>query len=436
MPNSAAVVDLFRAQNAQLLLNDFASGNYYCFIGDELPFTAAVYGSGATDANPPQAYSTVGEIYNQYRGAFGAKKINSTDVVPAIRNVAWTSGTVYSQYDAYDINYGLADFYVVTDALNVYKCLSNYGNVASTVKPTATTANASFTTADNYRWKYMYNITAGQAQQFGTLSFVPAYNVASNNIPAGSIESYRITNGGSNYPANTTVAVTLTGDGSSATANAFTNSSGIITHIEPVVVGSGYTFARVTIPTPASVPGGSAGTTATALANIAPTGGHGSNNINELFARYALITVQFVYGESGNISTNTSFRQIALVRNPTVFGSSTTLATAASYRQTYGLTLSSVSGTFVNGDLVQNPAGTHVGYVVEYTAGVLYVNMIRGSFTTETVQKSDLTATASVSSISNPGLQPFSGTLLYYENRGPVTRSNAQIDLVYICLEY
>lgn len=431
---TAAVGDIFRAQNAELFLNDFSVNNYYMLIGDQVPYDPLIFGVGASDLNVPQATSYVNATYDLWRGSYGAKRIYSSDVVPCIRNVQWTSGVIYSQYDAYDTAYSLENFYVVTTDFNVYKVLSNNGNSASTTMPTGTGSSV-IITADNYRWKYMYSISAGQAQKFSTASFIPVYTVASNNLSAGSLESFRLTNGGTNYPANTTIAVVITGDGAGAAANAYTNGSGVVTHIEPTTGGSGYTYAYAILPAPDTVPGGSTGTTATALPNISPVGGHGFNNINELFARYAMVQVQFVYGESGNISTATSFRQVALVRNPTLYGS-TAIASAASYRQTYILTLTSTSGAFAPGDLVQNVSATHVGYVVEVDGTTLYVNMVKGIFTNEFIQKSDSSASGTITSITTPELEPFSGNLFYYEDRSPVTRAINQIETVFVVFEY
>lgn len=432
---TAAVTDIFRAVNAQLLLNDFSVSNWYALIGDELPYTEEAFGPGASDSNVPQAYSYVNATYDLWRNAYGAKKVTSSDVKACIRNIPWVSGTVYDQYDAYDTSFGLRDFYVVTDELKVYKCLSNFGGAASTTKPTATTANLPIITADNYHWKYMYTVTAPDAARFVTLGFIPIETVASNNLPSGSIESFRITNGGTNYPPNTTVNVTVTGDGTTVTANAYVNGSGVITHIEPTVSGQDWTFATVSIPAPDTLVGGSAGTTATALANISPVGGHGSNNINELYAKYAMVQVQFIYDESGNISTVNDFRQIALVRNPTLYGSSSP-ATDLSYRQSYKLDLTSTSGTFAADDFVTNEDGTHTGYVVEVAGSSIYVNMVRGIFTTEIVQKTDSSAVGTVAAITNPGLQPYSGNLFYYENRGNISRSPSQVEAPVIIFEY
>jgi len=59
------------------------------------------------------------------------KQITSQDVALCTRRISWTSGTVYDQYDDTDTTLGSKNFYVLTDELNVYKCLFNNYNSES-----------------------------------------------------------------------------------------------------------------------------------------------------------------------------------------------------------------------------------------------------------------------------------------------------------------
>ena len=81
------------------------------------------------------------------------------------RRIDWTTGTVYDQYDdglttTTTANSGAttlsaANFYVLTDEFNVYKCMNNNANGQSTVKPTGTGTEI-FETSDKYKWKFMF----------------------------------------------------------------------------------------------------------------------------------------------------------------------------------------------------------------------------------------------------------------------------------------
>jgi len=117
----------------------------------------------------------------------GAKKITPSDVSHVTLRYNWTSGTVYSMYkhtttDPFSTT--LPPFYVLTDQLNVYKCLDNNKDAASTVKPTGFSP-LPFVTNDKYKWKYMYSISLGQSEKFLTSTHMPVQNVT---VDDGTVE--------------------------------------------------------------------------------------------------------------------------------------------------------------------------------------------------------------------------------------------------------
>ncbi len=72
--------------------------------------------------------------------------------------------------------YDLRPFYVITDELNVYKCLNNNNSALSTQKPIHTTTNegdTGTTYSDGYVWKFMYSISKLEAERFLTPNWVP-----------------------------------------------------------------------------------------------------------------------------------------------------------------------------------------------------------------------------------------------------------------------
>ena len=83
-----------------------------------------------------------------------------------------------------------AKYYVITDEYNVYKCIrtgraDNGSTVASTVKPTGTSATALVETSDTgagsgrgYLWKYMYTVSgASDTIKFVTTDFMPVKTI-------------------------------------------------------------------------------------------------------------------------------------------------------------------------------------------------------------------------------------------------------------------
>ena len=110
-----------------------------------------------------------------------------------------------------------------------------------------------------------------------------------------------------------TPKVTISGDGQGATATAIVNSESVITQLNVVNRGSGYTRAEVEVsplfplgsPDPAE-----------ASVKISPPGGHGSNAVKELCARRALIVVRTDQDELGVFAVANDFREFGIVRNP------------------------------------------------------------------------------------------------------------------------
>lgn len=129
--------------------------------------------------------------YKVKREMIGAKRITPADVSHVATRHNWLSGTVYSMYkhttvDPFDLE--KQPFYVVTDQLNVYKCLSNNSGLASTVKPTGFSTLA-FTTSDAYVWKYMYTISLGDSNKFMTSTHIPVKTITASDT---STESDRL----------------------------------------------------------------------------------------------------------------------------------------------------------------------------------------------------------------------------------------------------
>ena len=117
-----------------------------------------------------------------------------------------------------------------------------------------------------------------------------------------------------------TPKVTITGDGQDATAASIVNSEGVISQINVVDRGSGYTRAVIEI-TPIFPLGDPA--EAEASAEISPPGGHGSNAVKEFCARRALIVARADQDELGVFAVANDYRQFGIVRNPLLNGTDT-----------------------------------------------------------------------------------------------------------------
>jgi hypothetical protein len=125
-----------------------------------------------------------------------------------------------------------ANFYVMTDEYNVYKCLDNNLGVESTYKPVGTTVDP-VTMPDGYMWKYLYSIPIALRNKFLTDVYMPVVTALRGQFYSnGTIENIQILSGGRNY---TSAAITIQGDGNRASDPLF------ITGTTLTGGGSGYT---------------------------------------------------------------------------------------------------------------------------------------------------------------------------------------------------
>jgi hypothetical protein len=309
---------------------------------------------------------------------------NTSLVVP--RN-SWTSGNVYTQYDnsidLFDPNSGLPPFFVVTDSLNVYKCLDNNNGATSTVEPVGTTTNV-VTSADGYQWKYMFTINSGDVLQFVTTDWIPVETLTENDgslqwqvqqaaVP-GTIDRIDLTVSGTQY--SQVPAIEITGDGSGATAVA-TVAGGNVTGVRVTATGENYTWATITFS------GGGVGANgAEAVAIIAPFGGHGSDPVTELGGFYVMMSANLSFDENGAFTVQNDYRQIGLIQNP-LLNDNATPATATDYNQSVRLTLGSISGSVFNPDETVMGSTSHAtGIVMDWNASPNVLRLLQpiGSF--------------------------------------------------------
>ncbi len=425
---ASIVTTKFRIHNAQQFAEAFSETSntiMYLFIGKNTAFP--------DDNNPPTPVNSTANVeYTPWRDMYAAKRITTADVTHAIPRYEWTSGTVYDKYDDQDTNLLESDdFYVITEDYNVYKVLKNAGGAASTTKPTGVSTTP-FTTADGYIWKYMYTVTTAKALKFLTNDYIPVQTLDSDDgtdqwdvqsaAVDGGIHVVNVTAGGSAYAS--APAVTITGDGTGATANS-TIVSGVVTAVTITATGSGYTRAQVAFASGA----------ATATAVISPKGGHGSNAVEELGGKYIMLNVRLDGTESNTFSTANEFRQVGIVRDPYLYGTSTR-AVASSFRQSFKYQLSSISGTFTLDETITS--GSNTASVVEFTTPNLFTTLPLNLPFANSASVSGGTSAASgtIAVITNPGLQPYSGDIIYVENRVPISRAADQIEDVKLIIQF
>jgi hypothetical protein len=407
----------------------------YCFLSRVEPW--------AFEVIPPTPSQTQKYIKELYRNMFIAKKISSNDMSPVVERIDWTVDEIYDYYrddvDMFqrDLNGTISRrFYVKNKFDQVFKCLwNNNGGTATKepyFEPGTYNVNDVYQGSDGYKWKYMYTITYANKIKFldDTWMPVPMSTSVPNPIDtfagAGSIDVINVTNGGSGYdPANAIVNITITGDGKYASANA-TVTSGVITDIAVANTGSNYTYANVSITS-------TIGSGATAILHPSPIGGHGFNPISELGARHIMVTSSFDKSESGMLPTDIDFRQIGLVTNPyAYYGDEKIVANASIYQLSTDYIVSSGSGLYQQDEIVyQSNNGslsdayfTATALSFDATSNRLKLLNSLGTANLNQIFYGAKSSTGRVALQQNdPIFVPFSGYIMYVENRQAVTRS-------------
>ena len=252
---------LGRVELARSFYRDIRNNNDY------FHFAVGRTNSWDDETSPETPIDSDKYISTYRRGMMFTQRIDSADVCLLAKRYDWTSGTVYDEYDdnytsssqSYTGASSLADakFFIMTDEYKVYKCISNNSNGPSTVKPSSTRTSV-FELADNYNWKFMFQISASDQTKFLDADYIPVRKLTGSptHDVNGEIDSISITAGGSGYTSSPTVVVSGDGDGTfSGTA---TLTGGAITGVTVNSSGSGYSFAFV-----AFTGGGGAGGTGT-----------------------------------------------------------------------------------------------------------------------------------------------------------------------------
>ena len=385
----AIITDKFRIHNSEQFSEAFseASGNtFYLGIGRPQPFATSTRGDGrtnneGTDAAPiTPADNTTAQTY-PFDDLLAAKKITATDVTFVVPRRNWTTGTTYDIYrhDYGDRVTGTANnqiassgattlhdsaFYVLTTERNVYKCLDNDDNTASTVEPSGTSTTI-LTTADGYKWKYMYTLSASQQANFLSTDFmaVETNSTVSSAAVDGAINVVKIKTAGSGGADGTHTNIDMKGDGTGGKVSV-TVTSGAVTAVTVTNAGTGYTFA--TISNAQIVTAGATNLVGAEIdCIIEPKGGHGFNAVEELGGFYVMMNTSLEGTESsntGDFSVANDFRKISLIRDPKSGGSA---ATSTTLRATKAVNLSGVSGTFTVDEEINQASTGAVGKVVE-----------------------------------------------------------------------
>ena len=418
------------------------------------------------DNSPPTPTQDQKYIKEVFKNMFVAKQITSSNMSPVTQRIDWNSGVIYDYYtddeNMFEVNedgFLAKKFYVKNRYDQVFKCLWNNNGGASTDEPffqpgTYNTNNVFVSGVDKYKWKYLYSIDIGNKSKFMDTTWmpVPLGSQTPNGLTSagiGSIDVINVTNGGSGYDvANSRVTITITGDGSGATANAVV-SAGILTDINVFTPGSNYSYANVTI-TAANTQIGSG---AVAFAPTSPVGGHGYDPASELGCSRIMFSVEFNSTEAINgidyIPTDIDYRQLGLLYNPIATDTVPNFANNSIYDLSTQMTVASGFGVYTNDEVVSQTDVTigsltygqvvFTGTVLSFNTSTNVVRLINTHGTP--IFNSSLTGQTSGTArtllvATTPNFIKFSGYIAYIENRSGVQRSVDGIEQFKFVLGY
>ena len=135
MPN--LVTNKFKIHNAEQFIESLSetSATYlYLFVGKVEAWTDETLAPAPTD-------SVSNTSFDYWRSMIAAKKLSSADVSHIVPRINWQTLTSYTAYKHTNNEQTSNNFYIVTDNLNIYKCLqNNVANGVSTIKPTGTSS--------------------------------------------------------------------------------------------------------------------------------------------------------------------------------------------------------------------------------------------------------------------------------------------------------
>jgi hypothetical protein len=223
---------------------------YYYFLGRTLPW-------GATDV-PPDIADTIDEESNIRNNIIYMKRINPTDISFVVPRHNWIADTVYDRYDenvsitnpSYSGATHIKDaiFYVMTNDMNIYKCIHNNYNQPSTIKPTGTDYEMLYT-SDGYIWKYMYSIPPSLQYRFVTNSYIPVIRSLNQRYYDNlGIDTVTIMSGGSGYEGGPVTTAEVIGNGVGATIGlSIDPTNGRIVKVRIKNPGAGYTYGTINI---------------------------------------------------------------------------------------------------------------------------------------------------------------------------------------------
>ncbi len=316
--------------------------------------------------------------------------------------------------------------YDVVSAGSGYVAVAN-GTIANTVNTTSVSLAAGASSNNNFYSNSAIYIVSGSGA--GQVRKISSYAGVTRRIGVTAPFSPMI-DGTSTYYVSP--SVNITGDGTGASAYTMVSNTNSIASIVPITRGANYSRANLTIEAGAGLGSGATGTPL-----IAPIGGHGSNPIEELYAFNAVVNVTLAGNESNTFTTRNEYRTVGIVSD-SLLASNGAVATNSVYDLTTRLGITSHTGVFQNDEVITGQTSGATARVVEFVGNTsMRINNVVGTFAnTESITGSSTLFTGNINSITNPLIRRYSGEVVYYENRPPISRNEQQTEFLKLIVKF
>ena len=448
---TAIVTDNLRKNLSDLFLaeveNASDSHQFYIGIGK-----SDVWNATDTLVDPTQ---TDKEERDHRHNLQSVKKVEAASFVIPREN--WSSGREYSAWSDASVGIPSNSYYVMTDVNEVFICLKAAKNASGVVQkslnkpavPAGKNIAEPFELADGYVWKFLYAISAGKANSFLSAGFIPVQNIpgaagnafetdqksVQDSAIGGQIIGIEIESNGEGY-GSSTPTVTIRGNGTAAAATA-TLLSGQVVKVEmnneSAGLGSGYDYAEVIF-------SGSPTKPAKARAVIGPREGLGLDARNDLKASSIMLNIKPDGTVSDTFIVNNSFRQISLFKN---IQEKDSAASGKIFEGTSSRTLrymksADAANLTIGREITDTSTPPIKAYIDDIQDSDIYYHqndssgfgVFANSATISDGINSITVDSASVLSLVNP----YSGDIIYMENRAKILRDAAQQEDIKVIL--
>lgn len=263
-------------------------------------------------------------------------------------------------------------------------------------------------------------------------NFVSDQSIVEQTAVSGAIYSIQVVNEGNNYTVATT-SISVIGDGTGCTAVPVIV-DGRITKIQVTAAGTGYTYTNVQIIDPSRASYGN-NIDAIVYAILPPNGGHGFDAISELFGNTVSINSS-LRQEAALSSLIQDFRQFGILKNPTdlltnrKFDLQSKVVThVVNFNNTTGLVKDEI---LLFGDIKFRVVSWIGNTVHIQQLGIKYVDplgvLIAEAENTRTYN--------SISIVSYPEINKYSGKLIYTSNENPFSFTEDQGIIIKTFLQF